>query len=270
MVKRLRIAALLSGILLSNQAAQAQFLGNVGLQNYTTTLTTTGDATAASTDYFVPVGNSGGSVIILANGVGVITGGVVSVTIGPDTTATHQWPILSCRLLVSSINFCLVPSAQAQVATITYTKPAAGSAGTYSLYFMYGATTTAPTPMKLDNLSTSYIPDVGCTRLAPTGDITGPGTFRIIQASTANTRVRLCHLSMSFAGATDFQIVTGTGTNCGTDTTVLSSTYKNIVSLALDFEAPGAGYPAYGTDYCIVLGSAVVGGGMLSVLNSRY
>lgn len=84
------------------------------------------------------------------------------------------------------------------------------------------------------------------------------GLTRIITHS-GTTTTTIAHLSISFTGATDFQIEYGTGTNCGTGTTALSGLYKTTLAVALDvpFFVPS------GQDVCVNLGTAVTGGGLV-------
>lgn len=59
-----------------------------------------------------------------------------------------------------------------------------------------------------------------------------------VVALTAARQIRVCNISVGFAGVETPSLAYGTGANCGTGTTAITGAYPNILALALDFADP--------------------------------
>ena len=88
--------------------------------------------------------------------------------------------------------------------------------------------------------------------------LSASGLTQIVAATTGQT-INVCDLTLSFASGVDVQLEVGTGTNCGTGTATVSGLYKNVAGMALDTPFPLPISKAF----CVNLGSAVTGGGLL-------
>jgi hypothetical protein len=88
-----------------------------------------------------------------------------------------------------------------------------------------------------------------------------------ILALSGSTSIRICNISVAFASGVNFQLETGTGSNCAGSTTALTGVFQSILTVALDFNSGTLNGPA-GQALCINLGSGVTGGGVLNY--ARY
>ena len=88
--------------------------------------------------------------------------------------------------------------------------------------------------------------------------VTSSGLTQILAAS-GSTVITVYHISVGFASGVNFQLESGTGSNCGTSTAAVTGVYQAVAGIALDvpFSLPA------GTALCINLGSSVTGGGLL-------
>lgn len=86
--------------------------------------------------------------------------------------------------------------------------------------------------------------------------VAGSGTTQVI-ALSGSTKIRLCGVYLTTAGAVNISFVRGTGSNCGTGTAAIGGVYQVISSIALDFGPAMALTTAAGDAVCMVLGSAV-------------
>lgn len=59
-----------------------------------------------------------------------------------------------------------------------------------------------------------------------------------VVAATAGRQIRVCNISVGFAGAETPSLAYGTGANCAAGTTALTGAYPTILALALDFSDP--------------------------------
>ena len=59
-----------------------------------------------------------------------------------------------------------------------------------------------------------------------------------VVALAAGQQIRVCNISVGFAGSETPSLAYGTGANCGTGTTAITGAYTNILALALDFADP--------------------------------
>ena len=88
--------------------------------------------------------------------------------------------------------------------------------------------------------------------------VSASGLTQILAAS-GSTVITVYHISLGFASGVNFQLESGTGSNCGTGTATVTGVYQAVQGIALDvpFTLPA------GAALCINLGSAVTGGGLL-------
>jgi hypothetical protein len=117
-----------------------------------------------------------------------------------------------------------------------------------------------------DGAATAYTPVPACTERAAI-TIAGAGTLEIV-ALAAGDQIRVCHLSLSYSGATNLTLVYGTGANCGVGTTAISGAYTNILSLALDLEGRSLVTVPVANALCLTTSAAVTGGGFVTY--ARY
>ena len=91
--------------------------------------------------------------------------------------------------------------------------------------------------------------------------LSASGLTQIIPA-TASHKVLVCSMGVSFASGVNFQLETGTGSNCGTGTTALTGTLQSITALSLDSTA--SILTPVSVAVCVNLGASVVGGGWVT------
>jgi hypothetical protein len=91
--------------------------------------------------------------------------------------------------------------------------------------------------------------------------LSSSGLTQIIPA-TSGHKVLICSMGVSFASGVNFQLETGTGTNCGTSTAALTGTLQAITGLTLDSTA--SILTTSGVAVCANLGSSVTGGGWVT------
>lgn len=107
-----------------------------------------------------------------------------------------------------------------------------------------------------------WTPTPACTSRAAI-TIAGAGTAEIVALSGA-TQIRVCHLSLGMAGATNVTLVQGTGANCAVGQANVTGAYLNILGLALDFEGRSLVTLTAGNALCITNSAAVAGGGFVT------
>lgn len=73
-----------------------------------------------------------------------------------------------------------------------------------------------------------------CDSSAPITLAAAAGYTQIV-ALAAGKSIRICHVSVGFAGAETASLAYGTDANCATGTTAMTGAYPNILALALDF-----------------------------------
>jgi hypothetical protein len=96
--------------------------------------------------------------------------------------------------------------------------------------------------------------------------LSGSGLTQIVALSGA-TQIRICNIAVAFASGVDFQLETGTGSNCAGSTTALTGVYKSITTIALDFNS-GTLNGVASQALCVNLGAGVTGGGVVNY--ARY
>ncbi len=113
----------------------------------------------------------------------------------------------------------------------------------------------------------AWTPTPACLQRAAI-TIAGAGTLEIVPLG-AGTTVRICHLSLAMAGATNITLVEGTGVNCAGGPANISGAYTNILGLALDFEGRSiVTTSAASQAVCVTNSAAVTGGGFVTY--TRY
>jgi hypothetical protein len=100
-----------------------------------------------------------------------------------------------------------------------------------------------------------------CSLSAPI-TVTGSGLTQIV-ALSGGQQIEICNISVSFASGVDFQLETGTGSNCAGATTALTGVYKTVLTVALDFTS-GTLNGVVSQALCINLGAGVTGGGVVN------
>jgi hypothetical protein len=123
----------------------------------------------------------------------------------------------------------------------------------------------APVQIAGTDSADNIITPTFCNASAPIS-VTSSGLTQIL-ALSGTTQIRICNISVGFASGVDFQLETGTGSNCAGSTAALTGVYKGIVTIALDFNSGTLNGPA-GTALCVNLGASVTGGGVLNY--ARY
>jgi hypothetical protein len=108
----------------------------------------------------------------------------------------------------------------------------------------------------------TWTPAPACTSRAAI-TLVGAGTTEIIAASGA-TSIRVCHLSLSAAGATNITLVQGTGVNCVTGPANVTGTYQNVLSMALPFEGRSLVTAGASQALCITSSAGVNAGGFVT------
>lgn len=93
--------------------------------------------------------------------------------------------------------------------------------------------------------------------------VAGAGTLEVA-ALVASQKIRVCHISVAYSGATNFQIIEGTGAACAGTPANKSGNYLNVTAVALDFGMNGALRSSAGFALCIVTSAAVTGGGVIT------
>ena len=92
--------------------------------------------------------------------------------------------------------------------------------------------------------------------------LSSSGLTQIIPA-TSGHKILICSAGISFASGVNFQLETGTGSNCGTSTTALTGTLQSITAITLDSTAAIL-TPTVSQAVCANLGSSVTGGGWVT------
>lgn len=92
--------------------------------------------------------------------------------------------------------------------------------------------------------------------------LSGSGSTQIVAASGA-TRIRVCHISISFASAVNFKLVEGTGANCATGPADITGLYNQIDSIALDFGSSSPLRSSASQALCANQSAAVAAGGVI-------
>lgn len=101
-----------------------------------------------------------------------------------------------------------------------------------------------------------------CNRQAAV-TVSASGNTQII-AAVSGQRIHICHISIAFASAVDVTLKEGTGTNCATGDVAITGTYKATTSLNLSFGREGPLRTGASQAFCVNLGTAVVGGGVMT------
>jgi hypothetical protein len=81
-----------------------------------------------------------------------------------------------------------------------------------------------------------------------------------IVALTSGKSIKVCHISIGFASGVNFQLESGTGSNCGSSTAAVTGTYQAIAGIALDEPFILTASQAL----CGNLGTSVTGGGLIT------
>lgn len=225
----------------------------------------------------VPFGTTGGLLVVEPEGAGfpAATCLIIIEAVWAQTFNTvGRYPLAAgARKQVFSIN-----AMPAQSLRITYSACGA-SADVFSVssYFYQPTMPTEFVGASLSNATSSQFESpvheasFACAQSAVI-EIAGAGTVQIV-APVSRRIVRICHLSLAFDGATNIQIIRGTGATCGTGTANMTGNYRNLTSLTLDFGNKAAlrtpngnslAPPADGDGVCIVTSGAVNGGGVVT------
>jgi hypothetical protein len=140
----------------------------------------------------------------------------------------------------------------------------------------FSGTVSGPNPSDSDDstnfATTHYVQDViaglgaggggvTCTSSAPI-TLSASGLTQIIAVSTGNP-VTICGIMINFASAVSFQLVYGTGSNCGTGTTSITGVMPPLGGITIDSTFQLQPTPV-SQAVCVNLGSAVVGGGIVT------
>jgi hypothetical protein len=237
---------------------------------YSRVLATADDATANNTYAITsPTGQTGGLIFLKANAGGSVAGCGVTLSAGPDSTHTQQITTFTIAASGSSgPSLLTVPNIPEGALSLTVSCAAIGS-GTYYLSYQFSATVNPLNHIWYSTFA-QFLPEVACDLSQPI-TISGAGTLKIIPANGTQV-TRICHISAAFAGATDFTVVRGTGSNCGTNQSNITGAYKNIVTIALDWKALAAveSGGSSATDVCITTSGAVAGGGIVTYAQSPF
>jgi hypothetical protein len=124
-----------------------------------------------------------------------------------------------------------------------------------------GAPSQAPVQIATTDGSGNVVRPMYCSLSAPIS-VSGSGLTQIV-ALTGGKRIEICNISVSFASGVDFQLETGTGSNCAGATTALTGVYKTVLTVALDFTS-GTLNGVVSQALCINLGAGVTGGGVVN------
>lgn len=94
--------------------------------------------------------------------------------------------------------------------------------------------------------------------------VSAAGTTQIVPAVTGQ-QIRICHLSLSSSVAITVQLVSGTGSNCGTGTANITGTYQNVATFSIT-PGPVAGpFAPSGAAVCLVItGTSPTAGGVVT------
>jgi hypothetical protein len=94
--------------------------------------------------------------------------------------------------------------------------------------------------------------------------VAAAGTSQIVPLVTGQ-QIRICHLSLSSSVAITVQLVSGTGSNCGTGTANITGAYQNVVTFAIS-PGPVAGpFAPSGAAVCLVItGTSPTVGGVVT------
>lgn len=113
----------------------------------------------------------------------------------------------------------------------------------------------------------NWVVQPACNSRAPI-TIAGAGTIQLVGGQAA-LKIRVCHVSMSFSGATDVTLVEGTGINCAGTPANITGAYTNILGLALDLGDRNlvSSTPAF--SICATVSAAVTGGGFIVYTKSN-
>jgi len=93
--------------------------------------------------------------------------------------------------------------------------------------------------------------------------IAGAGTTELVPLTAAQS-IRVCHVSMSFSGATNLTFVEGTGAACVVGTAALSGAYTNVLAVALDLGDRTQFQGTAANALCATVSAAVTGGGIVT------
>jgi len=123
----------------------------------------------------------------------------------------------------------------------------------------------APVQIAGTDSSDNIITPTFCNLSTPI-TVSSSGLTQIL-ALSGSTVIRICNIAVAFASGVNFQLETGTGTNCSGSTAALTGVFQSVLTVALDFNSGTLNGPA-GRALCINLGAGVTGGGVLNY--ARY
>lgn len=140
---------------------------------------------------------------------------------------------------------------------------------TYDLYYSFSpqGTTRASISLPPDGESAFHCNMQAAISLSAAGNTeiipapSGAGPAAIVRTT------RICHISISFEAMVDVSIRSGGGTNCASGGAILTGTYQDVLSIALDFGPEGALETLASNveqAVCVNLGAAVTGGGVVT------
>jgi hypothetical protein len=93
--------------------------------------------------------------------------------------------------------------------------------------------------------------------------VTSSGTLQIIAPSVGKT-VYVTHINLLNSGGSTLQLIQGTGATCGTGSANVTGQYPApTLGFALDYESLAPLTLTAGKGLCLIVGSAVTGGGQV-------
>ena len=213
--------------------------------------------TTALYDVQLPAGNTGGYLWFKQSATYTI--GTLLISAGPDTD--HMAVILSATAVLSlggtgpvSI---IVPGFAANVARVQYGTGGA-TAVTYDLSYSF----SSGSPTTSNVFSPTGEAEFNCNNRANIA-VSASGNTQIIAAPSGVQAIRICHISISFQAMVDISFTQGTGVNCATNNFALTGTYEDVLTFAPGLGAEAALRVTGGSAFCINLGTAVTGGGVI-------
>jgi hypothetical protein len=217
---------------------------------------------------YPPNGNSFG-IIAVQYSTGAV-GGVTTLTVraGSDPAQTVLGGPAVFTILTATVannnnwQFFVVPPTMASIVDVAFTCVGAGCVGNNPVNGFYQLLPMNPA-MRISDVSAvpQLEPPMVCDQSAAI-TVAGAGDLQVV-GLLAGQRIHVCHISIAYSGATNFQIIQGTGANCVVGTANLSGSYLNVTAIGLDFNSGGPLRTAVSQELCIRTSAAVTGGGIV-------
>lgn len=232
-------------------------------QNYRKFVMSGSAGTTQSVYISPPFGTAGGFLWITSTG--FPANSTIGVQARRSSTGGTQNVIANYPLTAAGVTITIPPHPATQL-LVTYTAGGA-SANSFEIWYFF---TPVVIPFKqvggseVTGSATYALPEPAfvCNQSAVI-TIAAGATVKVVTESGTKT-VHICHISVSYDAATNFQLIQGTGAACGTGTANLTGNYLDLTAIGLDFAEAGALRPAAGNGVCVVTSAAVNGGGVIT------